>query len=616
MPGFYFANARGWLAALALLFVLVIFLYIPGLPGGFIFDDNINILENNSLRVVNFDVEKLIYAALSFRDGNGSRPLPMLSFAIDHWLAGGFDTTAFKKTNIAIHGLVFIAIAFFLRRVLIIANWSVQSAAWGAMFLALAWAIHSLQVSSVLYVVQRMQTMSVLFTVLALWAYVAMRQAQLAGKRGRRQGLLVVLAWLLALGCKEDAVLLPVYTLMLELTVLRFAAAQKEVERGLRQSYALMVVAALAFFAFYVVPHYWSWEPYEWRDFTSMERLLTQARVLVMYLCQMVFPWPDFMPFNYDDYPVSRSLLQPWTTLPALLLLAGLLIWAVRWRNERPLFAFGVLFFFSGHLITSNIVGLELVFEHRNYLPLLGVILAVADLLIMAVKHLKLNPATIAIFFGLILVWLGGTTLVRSHTWGDPVRLGEKLSTLSPNSYRPWVEWSSAWFNLYSETHDKRYLQHAIEVSEQSLKHVDYYIISGNIILYKSLQGSLTDDDWQRYYYSLRNTLPAWRRNQIMQWLVVNVGNGHITDKQGVMRSLMVLIEIEKIDFISAMKMGVLSYKLDVPIVAIFFFKIAAQLATREETSFSTLLTELAKAGHDEWVGELQEIHKKSLLEK
>src|SRR5690606_10211578 len=105
-----------------------------------------------------------------------------------------------------------------------LAGWPGRLSTWAAPAMALAWAVHPLQVSSVLYIVQRMQTMATLFVVLALWAYLCARQAQVEGRDSRRPWALAVLCGLLALACKEDAVLLPAYALALELLVLRFRA--------------------------------------------------------------------------------------------------------------------------------------------------------------------------------------------------------------------------------------------------------------------------------------------------------------------------------------------------------------------------------------------------------
>ena len=300
---------------------------VPGLGGGFIFDDRPNIEQNYILHVDRLDAEELAWAAYSFHAGNGARSLSMLSFALDH-VRGGLDARVFKGTNIAIHALTAVVLAFFLRSLLLVAQWPPRRAAAGALALALLWALHPLQVSTVLYVVQRMQALVTLFMVLALWAYLRMRQAQVAGQSGRQHGVLTLLFWVLGFASKEDALLFPGYALALELTVLRFAAASPRLAAFWRKGYLLVVVLGLAAYALLVVPHYWSQGAYPMRDFSSHERLLTQGRVLVMYLGQMLLPLPERLPFYYDDLVVSRGWLQPATTLPAWLLLAGLLLWA------------------------------------------------------------------------------------------------------------------------------------------------------------------------------------------------------------------------------------------------------------------------------------------------
>src|SRR3546814_19440342 len=114
---------------------------------------------------------------------------------------------SFKTTNIVIHALTACALAWFFRSLLLISGVPGERARWCAPVLALAWAAHPLQVSSVLYAVQRFQTMGTLFLVLALWAYLKARQAQIEGRPGRTGLLLALLRWVAAMGGKEDYVL-------------------------------------------------------------------------------------------------------------------------------------------------------------------------------------------------------------------------------------------------------------------------------------------------------------------------------------------------------------------------------------------------------------------------
>ena len=57
-----------------------------------------------------------------------------------------------------------------------------------AFVIALAWAVHPLQVSSVLYIVQRMEMLVATFTLLALLAYLRGRLAQRNGRFGCNGG--------------------------------------------------------------------------------------------------------------------------------------------------------------------------------------------------------------------------------------------------------------------------------------------------------------------------------------------------------------------------------------------------------------------------------------------
>ncbi|HTH10027.1 MAG TPA: hypothetical protein VMA55_10705, partial [Acidovorax sp.] len=444
-------------------------LFSLGLGGGFVLDDGHTIVDNTFIRIDTLTRNALWDAAASFHAGGGVRPLSMLTFALDYWRHGSLDAATFKATNLLIHALTTVLMAVFVRRLLLQAGWASQRAALCALLLALLWAIHPLQVSSVLYVVQRMQTMATLFVVLSLWSYLRLRQAQIEGKPGWPFGILGAVSWVLALVSKEDAILLPVYTLVVELTVLRFRAAHAERTRGLRNTYRALALAGTALALLWVLPHYWSSEAYAGRDFNSYERVLTQGRVLVMYLGQILLPLPGHMPFNYDQLVVSRGLLEPATTLPALLAVLALLAWAGLWHRKRPVFACGVLLFFTGHLLTSTIIPVEMAFEHRNHLPLIGVLLALADLAVAGWQRLTLRPLWPASVLTVIVVLVAMAGAMRAHAWGDPVRFARHMVDISPDSSRAWLALGGAYFDLAGRKagRDSPYLDQAIATVEE-----------------------------------------------------------------------------------------------------------------------------------------------------
>ncbi|MDA3439431.1 hypothetical protein MJ046_03640 [Acinetobacter bereziniae] len=597
-----------FLLSVLVLVLCVVCVFIPGLHGDFILDDEINILFNRLLYIKELNFEDLIYAALSFHDGNGSRALPMASFALDYWCTGSMDASTFKATNIMIHAITTFVLALFFRRLLLIAKWNEKQAAWGALVLTLLWAVHPLQVSSVLYIVQRMQTMATLFIVFALWSYLLMRQNQIDGGRGRLQGILVIIFWLLALACKEDAVLLPVYTLMLELTVLRFQAAQSIVTKGLKQSYTLFSALATFLYLFVIVPYYWFWENYPGRDFNSLERLLTQARILVMYIGQTIIPLSDRLPFIYDDYEISRGLWQPWTTFVALLIILTLLVWAIRWRHKRPLFALGIFLYFSGHFVSSNVIGLELVFEHRNHFPLIGLVLAISDLILYLCQREKINNRITTFIFITLIMWFAGNTLFQSYIWGDGVRLGQKMTKLAPTSVRAWNQYASIYFRRYNKTKDAKELIQAINVTENATKHINSPSLMGNIIIYKSILGTTSQTDWQRYYLTLRTTPNGWAKKESIFLLLENAEKGFKIDQGGLVKSLEIYKDQSDLAPREYFRAGVYIYTTKYPEKALPFFKKVVELYPKNDPEVLRLIGDLTIAGRMNWVDELQQI--------
>lgn len=420
-----------WLGTAVL--ALVALVYWPGLGGPFVFDDFPVLVNNARLHATSLAPSALWDAAFSFEAGGGSRPLSMGSFAINHAISG-LDPWAYKLTGLVVHLVNALLIAALCLQILPLAGVAKRHCLWTAFGLALAWAIHPLQVSTVLYVVQRMETLSLTFVLLALICYLYGRHQQIRGGRGWPWLIACLPLVSLGLASKETAVLLPAYTLALELTVLGFAARQPATVRGLRWAYAVATSAALLLFALWVVPHYGSTDAYVIRDFSASERVLSQLRILPMYLGQILLPLPGSMPFYYDNFSPSTSLLAPITTVLGGLLLLGLASAAWFVRRKAPLLALGVFWFLFAHAITSNVIPLELVFEHRNYFALLGVLLAIAEL----VRRVPVRdgPGIKNVAVVALIVGIGTLGMLRSATWGEKLLLSTDLAGANPQSAR------------------------------------------------------------------------------------------------------------------------------------------------------------------------------------
>ena len=131
----------------------------------------------------------------------------------------------------------------------------------------------------------------------------------------------------------------------------------------------------------------WLWAGYDLRSFTLFERLLTEGRVLWFYLGLIVFPQLEHLGLYHDDIAISTGLFTPWTTLPALVGLAWLAFLSWWTRTRAPLVSFGIAWFLIGHAMESTVLPLEIAHEHRNYLPLLGILLAAAWVLLRALEN-------------------------------------------------------------------------------------------------------------------------------------------------------------------------------------------------------------------------------------
>lgn len=589
--------------------VLAGLLFVPGVTGSFILDDGSNIVDNPGVHLQEVSFSAIRDVIISPQPGGLSRILPTLTFALDYWRGGG-EPEAFKFTNILIHVVTVYGMVLFLRLLVLAAGARSSVAESVALLVALAWAVHPLQVSSVLYVVQRMQTLATLFLVLAMWAYLRGRLAQLGGGAGRKSFLVSSMFWLLALGCKEDAVLLPAYLLLIELAVLQFRSASPAFSRKLRGGYLVAAAVGLVAYALVVVPHYWEWGSYPGRDFSSYERLLTQARILMMYLGQIVFPLPANMPFYYDWIVPSTGLLQPVATLSSMISIVVMLLTAWWLRLRRPLFAFGVLFFFASHFITSNILNLELAFEHRNHLGLLGVVLAMADILMALMQRLRMPRAIGVGVCGLLLMLMSTATLIRAHDWGNRLRLASLSSELAPGSARAWNSLCLTYYAMGGGVLvDNPRLGDAIDACGKGAQEAPYSLASfTNFIVFKSARGDIQAQDWSGYLDRLRSVNMGPENRQSLWIIVSNVRAGVKLDEEGVFEALGIFqrrLPLRSGE-LTALGYFVLGHTSQ-PDRALGYFLLAMQKAEPSDPLAAETIAEMRKQGRGDWANELEE---------
>ena len=423
----------------AVLSGLIASLYWPGLGGGFAFDDFPNIVDNTALRVTGTGWNEWMAAMFSSPSSELKRPLAMLSFAANHYFTG-MDPMPMKVTNVTLHILnallVFALVKQILRSVLGEDSTRQGSAFWPAFFASACWALHPINLTGVLYIVQRMEALSHTFVFFGLWLYVLGRQRLL--RDGQGWGLLLIgLLPCTAIGllAKESAALLPLYAFLLESCLFRFVTKNNRHDRNLYRLFALVLMLPALAGAAWLLPRSLSPQAFSTRNFNLVERLLTEPHVVLDYLRWTLLPDLSQLSLYHDDYPVSRSIFSPPATAVGLLGVAALLAAALYFRKRRPLLSLGLFWFLAAHSLTATFIPLELVFEHRNYFASLGVCLALTDLLLLAPfgqRHRRLS----AFFASVFVLLCAGTTYFRADEWSTPLRFAQTEAAKRPESPR------------------------------------------------------------------------------------------------------------------------------------------------------------------------------------
>jgi hypothetical protein len=396
------------------LLILIGWAYSFGLSGAWQYDDEPNL---KGLANVN-DFSTALEFTFTGIAGPTGRPLALATFAAqaEHWPD---NPHPFLVVNLAIHlanvSLVFL-LALALAKIVRSNNIKVY---WFSVVVAALWGLSPFLASTSLIVVQRMTGLSGTFILLGLLLYIAGRQQLHA--RPLRAGLFILVGicggTLLATLSKENGALLPVYALAIECSLLlkRLPTLGQCTKRCLFVFLITPLIALVAYLTYRAV----SQAGYELRDFTIVERLLTQPRVLLDYLSNLLLPRQfSVTPFS-DNFLVSESLLAPPSTLIALAIFVGCFLLAWIYRKTTPILIFAVSWFFGGHLIESSVIPLEIYFAHRNYLPAFGVYFLIGHIIFFN----SFSDSMQKIAYGLAAIYVGFFTLIlidATRLWGIP----------------------------------------------------------------------------------------------------------------------------------------------------------------------------------------------------
>jgi len=359
--------------------------YVP-----FEFDDIPNIINNPNIQIKVFTWERL-WQLIKNTYKESIRVFSYFTLALNYYL-GGFNVFGYHLVNLFIH----IASGVFLYWFLILTfDLPSLKEKYGmisykvALFAGLIFVCHPIQTQSVTYVIQRMASMAGMFYLLSFVLYVKGRLS--IGYRRYYYLGGTVLTYLLGVFSKENVAILPLFIGLYEFYFFQnfdLSPKGKKILYGL-----VLVLLLLGAFGFILWGQRYIHvirEGYQYRTFTMSERVLTQFRVVLYYVTLLIYPHPSRLNLDYD-FPISKTILDPPTTLISISIIVVLIGYSFWTAKKRPVLSFFMLWYFGNLVIESSIFPLEMVFEHRLYLPVVGPFVLFSLLAVRGIDKLRRN---------------------------------------------------------------------------------------------------------------------------------------------------------------------------------------------------------------------------------
>lgn len=502
--------------------LVVSFIHFNSLENQFHFDDYTSFVEQNNDLLYNFKFDKFLSYII-----DSKRPIVILTFYINTLIGNEVKPFWFHIVNILIHGgsaiIIYQLIFFFLKEYRVLPcpseakdiknNYVVLINPYlFSMITSLLWATSPIHVCSVTYIVQRMASMSGMFFFLTIRYYML---ARADNYRRYYHLLLFSIVSILALGSKQNTIIIPIVILLYEIYFYK--------DIGFIKSHPIIfgTTIVIVFFPAFIylngvneiytsIKNLYTGGVITNRNFTQMERLLTESRVIIFYLSLILFPLATRLNLNHD-FNISHSILTPSSTLICSLFLVVIFILSIKLRRRFQVLSFLVVFSLLTLIPESTIFNLELAYEHRLYIPSVGFIILLAILFLYLLKGR--NNHIILLFAFLILIQ-SYHTIKRNKVWKTGISLWEDVSKKSPNNSRAynnlgfehWIlgksdiaydnykkaiafapDNPSYLFNLGSAYHTKGLFNKAYAMYKKSLELQDTNVQNTNLFVYNNL---------------------------------------------------------------------------------------------------------------------------------
>nr|CBX30220.1 hypothetical protein N47_D30290 [uncultured Desulfobacterium sp.] len=433
------------------LFLLIILSYSNAFDSSWHLDDYNNIVKNRLIRINNLSMDSVAGVLTAKADGLRFRPISMLSFAIN-WYFGKDNVFGYHVVNIGIHILtaffLFLTIFFLFKTPNLKNKFTEENKYIISLLSTSLWAINPIQIQAVTYIVQRMASMAALFYIIGLFLYIKARLSDSLLKKVI-PCFCILPVFIFAIYTKENTITLPLALIIIEILFFR-DFTKPEIRKKLFAAAGIVtiIIFLLGVFLFLGKDPLSIIRSCENRYFTPYERLLTEARILVYYISLIFYPATTRLSIEHD-IDISVSLFHPWTTMPSVIIiffLIGIGIWQSR---KRPFLSFAILFFFLNHIIESTILGLELIFEHRNYLPSFFIFVPVSLGLKSLIDHYQAKSfmrITISAFVACLIAGYAISTYVGNIKWSSEVALLSDAIKKAPQSARAATNFARAYY--------------------------------------------------------------------------------------------------------------------------------------------------------------------------
>ncbi|MDY7034894.1 MAG: tetratricopeptide repeat protein [Thermodesulfobacteriota bacterium] len=327
--------------------------------------------------------------------------------------------------------------------------------------------------------------------------------ARTAERRGKKTFFFILcsISFVLAFGSKENAAMLPVSLFLYEILVIQentYSFLRKNL-KWILLFLGIILLSGLIYLSYTGGGIFSFRSGYRERSFSMMQRLLTEPRVILFYISLLVYPVANRLSIAHS-ISISTSLFHPVSTFLSILLILGSVAYLAYGARKHPLISFCFLFFFLNHLIESTIFPLELIYEHRNYIPSMLFFVPVAIGLIHLVELYSTKTIikySISVFIVLILISFGHSTFVRNFIWKNGISLWIDASEKAPDQFRVHHN-----LGLYYQDHGDN--EKAITEYEKALKSPFIYMKNAVVKTYCNLGNlyeGLKDYKKAKFYY-------------------------------------------------------------------------------------------------------------------